>query len=86
MAYICQSVRRFEDPRLLTGQGSYVDDIKLPGLLHAAVLRSPHAHANIRSIDGSTASRLPGVVAVFTAADIQDLAVEIPTRTNTGAD
>jgi len=86
MAYTGQSVRRFEDPRLLTGQGSYVDDIKLPGLLHAAVLRSPHAHANIRSIDGSTASRLPGVVAVFTAADIQDLAVEIPTRTNTGAD
>ena len=86
MTYIGQSVRRFEDPRLLTGQGSYVDDIKLPGLLHAAVLRSPHAHANIRSIDGSTASRLPGVVAVFTAADIQDLAAELPTRTNTGAD
>ncbi len=86
MAYTGQSVRRFEDPRLLTGQGSYVDDIKLPGLLHAAVLRSLHAHANVRSIDASGASRLPGVVAVFTAADIQDLAVEIPTRTNTGAD
>ena len=86
MAYTGQSVRRFEDPRLLTGQGSYVDDIKLPGLLHAAVLRSLHAHANVRSIDASSASRLPGVVAVFTAADIQDLAVEIPTRTNTGAD
>ncbi len=86
MAYTGQSVRRFEDPRLLTGQGSYVDDIKLPGLLHAAVLRSLHAHANVRSVDASGASRLPGVVAVFTAADIQDLAVEIPTRTNTGAD
>tara|TARA_B100000809_G_scaffold164745_1_gene162107 strand:+ start:7711 stop:9951 length:2241 start_codon:yes stop_codon:yes gene_type:complete len=63
-----------------------VDDLTLPGLLHAVVLRSLHAHANIRSIDVSAASRMPGVVAVFTAADIQDLAVEIPTRTNTGAD
>ena len=56
MAYTGQSVRRFEDPRLLTGQGSYVDDIKLPGLLHAAVLRSLHAHANVRSIDASGAA------------------------------
>ena len=86
MTYVGQSVRRFEDSRLLTGQGSYVDDMKLPGLLHAVVLRSPHAHATIRSIDASAAGRLPGVVAVFTAADIQDLAVQIPTRTNTGAD
>jgi carbon-monoxide dehydrogenase large subunit len=60
--------------------------MKLPGLLNAVVLRSLHAHANIRSIDVSAATRVPGVVAVFTAADIQDLAVEIPTRTNTGAD
>ena len=86
MPYVGQSVRRFEDHRLLTGQGSYVDDMKLPGLLSAVVLRSLHAHAKIRSIDVSAASRVPGVVAVFTAADIQDLAVEIPTRTNTGAD
>ena len=86
MTYTGQSVRRFEDPRLLTGQGSYVDDMTLPGLLHAVVLRSLHAHAVIRSIDVSAASRLPGIVAVFTAADIQELAVLIPTRTNTGAD
>ncbi len=86
MTFVGQPVKRFEDPRLLTGQGSYVDDLTLPGLLHAVVLRSLHAHANIRSIDVSAASRMPGVVAVFTAADIQDLAVEIPTRTNTGAD
>ncbi len=86
MTYAGQSVRRFEDHRLLTGQSSYVDDMKLPGLVHAVVLRSLHAHANIRSIDVSAASRLPGVVAVFTAADIQDLAVQIPTRTTTGAD
>ena len=82
MTYIGQSVKRFEDPRLLTGQGSYVDDMKLPGLLHAVVLRSPHAHAGIRSIDVSAASRMPGVVAVITAADIQDLAAHMPTRTN----
>ncbi len=82
MTYIGQSVRRFEDHRLLTGQGSFVDDMKLPGLLHALVLRSPHAHAGIRSIDVGAASRLPGVVAVITAADIQDLAVHLPTRTN----
>ena len=86
MPYTGQSVRRFEDHRLLTGQGSYVDDMKLPGLLHAVMLRSIHAHAVIRSIDVSAASRLAGVVAVFTAADIQDLAVVIPTRTDTGAD
>ena len=82
MPYTGQSLRRFEDHRLLTGQGSYVDDMKLPGLLHAVVLRSLHAHANIRSIDVTAASRMPGVIAVFTAADIQDLAVNMPTRTN----
>ena len=51
MTYIGQSVRRFEDHRLLTGQGSFVEDMKLPDLLHALVLRSPYAHAGIRSID-----------------------------------
>ena len=65
MTYVGQPVRRFEDHRLLTGQGSFVDDMKLPGLLHAVVLRSLHAHATIRSIDVSGANRLPGVVAVI---------------------
>ena len=82
MTYVGQSVRRFEDHRLLTGQGSFVDDMKLPGLLHAVVLRSLHAHAIIRSIDVSGASRLPGVVAVIKAADIQDLDVHMPTRSS----
>ena len=86
MTYVGQSVKRFEDHRLLTGQGSFVDDMKLPGLLHALVLRSPHAHAGIRSIDVSAASRLPGVVAVITAVDLQDLNAVIPTRTSTDAD
>lgn len=86
MIYTGQSVRRFEDHRLLTGQSSFVDDMSPTRLLHAMVLRSPHAHAAIRSIDVSAVGHLPGVVAVFTAADIQDLAVHEPTRTSTDAD
>ena len=63
-------VTRLEDPELLTGRGLFVDDVKLPGTLHAAFVRSPHAHARIRGIDTSTAAALPGVHAVFTAADM----------------
>jgi CO/xanthine dehydrogenase Mo-binding subunit len=62
------SLPRREDARLLTGQATFVDDIDLPGCLHAAVLRSPFAHARIRSIDTTAASAREGVVAVFTAA------------------
>ncbi len=63
-------VQRTEDPRLLRGKGTYVDDIDLPEMLHAAVLRSPHAHARILNIDTSAALSLPGVHAVYTAADL----------------
>ena len=56
------SVKRKEDPAFLTGRGRYIDDIRLPGMLHAVVLRSPHAHAGIGSIDKSAALALPGVV------------------------
>src|SRR5713226_4397917 len=63
-------VRRREDPRLITGAGEFVDDLRVPGCLHAAMLRSPHAHARIRAIDVSAARRVPGVVGVFTAADL----------------
>lgn len=73
-----ESVRRVEDPRLITGQAKYVDDITLPGLLHMAIVRSPHAHARIRNINVSSASRHPGVVAVFTAADIADQLGSLP--------
>ena len=66
-------IRRREDPRLITGTASYTDDIQLPGMAHAAILRSPHAHARIKSIDTSAAEAADGVVAVFTGADI-DLA------------
>ena len=71
-------VERREDLPLLTGQGSYTDDLKLPGMLHAAVLRSPHAHAKIRSIDVSAARALAGVVAVFTHADLGAAGKAIP--------
>ena len=60
MSYAGQPLKRFEDPKLVTGRGSYVDDVQLPGMLYAAVLRSPHAHARIRSIDASAARHLPG--------------------------
>lgn len=71
------SIKRREDPRLITGEARYTDDIKLPGLLHMAVVRSPYAHANIISIDASAAEAMDGVLAVFTGEDI-DLAA-IPT-------
>src|SRR4029450_12453419 len=63
-------IKRVEDPRFLPGNGNYLDDIKLPSMTHMAILRSPYAHANIRSIDTSRAKSMPGVVAVFVGADI----------------
>ena len=63
-------VKRVEDPRFITGKGRYLDDIKLTGMAHLAILRSPYAHANIRSIDASKAKAMPGVVAVIVGADI----------------
>lgn len=66
-----QGIPRSEDPRLLRGGGRYVDDIVLPRMAHGYVLRSPHAHAKIRSIDTSKAKEAPGVIAVLTGADWQ---------------
>ena len=66
------SVLRNEDARLLTGRAFFVDDVHLEGMLHVAFLRSDYAHARIRSIDTSTALSRPGVVAVYTAADVGD--------------
>ncbi|HET7029399.1 MAG TPA: xanthine dehydrogenase family protein molybdopterin-binding subunit [Candidatus Limnocylindrales bacterium] len=63
-------VKRVEDPRFITGKGRYLDDIHLAGTTHLAILRSPYAHANIRSIDTSKAKTMPGVLAVFVGADI----------------
>ena len=65
------SVQRKEDVRFLTGRGTYTDDINRPGQLHAHVLRSPHAHAEIAGIDTATAGSAPGVAAIFTGSDLQ---------------
>jgi aerobic carbon-monoxide dehydrogenase large subunit len=63
-------VKRLEDPRLLTGRGRYLDDIHLPGLLHAAFVRSPHAHARLSGVDASAGLEVPGVVAVLAGRDL----------------
>jgi carbon-monoxide dehydrogenase large subunit len=68
-----QALKRREDPKLITGQGNYLDDIKLAGMLHCAVLRSPYAHAKIGSIDTSKAAAYPGVVAVYVGQDMMDI-------------
>ncbi|GCE12608.1 xanthine dehydrogenase family protein molybdopterin-binding subunit [Tengunoibacter tsumagoiensis] len=75
-------IKRREDPRLITGQATYVDDLKLLGLLHMVVLRSPYGHARILHIDTTEARQYPGVVAVYTAQDLQgkvgNVAVAVP--------
>jgi aerobic carbon-monoxide dehydrogenase large subunit len=63
-------VPRVEDPALLTGRARFVDDVKLPGVLHAAFVRSPHAHARVGAIDASAACAMPGVHAGLTIADM----------------
>ncbi|HEV8474052.1 MAG TPA: xanthine dehydrogenase family protein molybdopterin-binding subunit [Methylomirabilota bacterium] len=68
-----QPVKRFEDGRLLRGQGRFHEDVNLPGQAHAVIVRSTHAHARIRSIDRTAAQRAPGVLAVFTGADVAEL-------------
>lgn len=75
-AYIGRPVRRTEDSKLLQGKGSFVDDLKIPGALHMAVLRSPHAHARIVAIDTSQASAMEGVFMVWTEADLPPAARE----------
>ena len=70
MARIGEPVRRVEDERFLTGRGRYVDDVRLAGEAVAVLVRSPHAHADVRGIDGAEAARAPGVLAVFTHADL----------------
>ena len=67
---IGQPVSRKEDPRLVTGRGRYTDDIALAGQVHMHVVRSPHAHAELGAVAGGAARALPGVLAVFTAADV----------------
>src|SRR2546422_3995440 len=63
-------IKRREDPRLITGTATYVDDIMLPGLLHVVIVRSPHAHAKVTAIETEAARRAPGVAAVWTGEDV----------------
>ncbi len=73
------TVKRREDPRLITGKGMYTDDFKLPGMLHMAILRSPYAHARITRLDVSKAQQTPGVHAVITGKDLPGNVNPIPT-------
>ena len=76
------SIKRREDPRLITGNATYTDDVKLPGLTFAAILRSPYAHARITRVDVSEAKKAPGVIAVYTGADLKDKVAPVPCAWN----
>jgi len=78
MPYIGRALKRVEDPRLIQGIATYVDDLALPGMLHAAILRSPYAHARINSVRTEAASAAPGVVGVFTGANVNDKCGVVP--------
>ena len=76
--YTGASVKRSEDPRILTGTGHYVDDVRLPGMLHAAFVRSTVAHARVTRVDVSEARRAPGVVLVLTGEELESMVVSGP--------
>jgi carbon-monoxide dehydrogenase large subunit len=69
--YVGAAIPRKEDPELLTGEGRYVDDLTLPGMVHMVLVRSHHAHATIDGVDTSAAAAMPGVLGVYTAADLE---------------
>lgn len=71
--YVGQAMKRMEDPRLITGSAKYLEDIQIPGMTYAAILRTPHAHANIKAINTDKAKALAGVVGVFTGKDFAHL-------------
>lgn len=73
------SVTRKEDVRLVSGRGQYADDVQLPGLVHAVILRSPHAHARIRRINVERARAMAGVIKIYTGADLEGRVAAIPT-------
>jgi aerobic carbon-monoxide dehydrogenase large subunit len=81
---IGERVRRVEDPRLITGRGCYVDDVPAPGALHLAIVRSPHAHARITSIDAGAARTCAGVLDVFSPEDLPELEDALPPRATVG--
>jgi aerobic carbon-monoxide dehydrogenase large subunit len=76
------NIKRREDPRLITGAATYTDDLKLPGMCYAAILRSPYAHARINSIDVSAARAAPGVLAVYDGRTVADKSVPVPCAWN----
>src|SRR5208282_6371049 len=76
--YVGRAMKRKEDPRLIQGIAHYVDDIKLADMLHLAVVRSPHAHAMIRSVDVSKARGAAGVAAVITGEDLRGVIALVP--------
>jgi len=76
--YIGKSIKRVEDKRFITGQGKYTDDIKIPGMVHAYVLRSPYAHAHVKNIDSAAAAKVPGVISIITGADIPEAIAGVP--------
>ena len=76
--YVGQAMKRKEDPRLVSGTSTYVDDVVLPGMLHMAITRSIYAHARIKSIDTSKAKKLPGVIAVVLGEEVASHCGPIP--------
>lgn len=78
--YFGKAMKRVEDPRFITGAGNYTDDISVLGMVHAAMVRSPYAHATIKNIDSSAALALPGVLAVLVGKNLVDAGINpIPT-------
>ena len=71
---------RREDPRLLTGQGKFIDDLPFSDFYEAAILRSPHAHARVVSIDTQRALKLSGVIAIYSAADLEPIMKDLPPK------
>jgi aerobic carbon-monoxide dehydrogenase large subunit len=78
MGYIGQRRKRIEDPPLLTGHGQYVSDLRLPGMVHLALVRSPHAHARVQRVDKRQAATVPGVLGVFDADDLAEIMKSAP--------
>jgi aerobic carbon-monoxide dehydrogenase large subunit len=76
--YVGARVRRIEDPKLIRGEGSYIDDVSPAGMLHAVFIRSPHGHARVRKIDAARARAHPGVAGVFAAADVREIQRALP--------
>ena len=76
--FVGTSVKRVEDPALVRGEGRFVDDLRMDGVLHAAFVRSPYAHARVRAIDCDEARTMPGVHAVFTFHDLPPALREQP--------